>query len=174
MGLRCGGNPTRRIATLEALAIFIGVKLWRSEAELDQEHRVEVMPTLTDNRGNGFALRKLYSPRHPLCAVVMELSEEVRRRRILPAVRWLPLELNEEADALSRGVVDGFSPGRRIVVDFEKLPWHLLPGALKWSKEVAFGVEEHKKMPRINRTVVFPRKRRKTGEMLRFTVPWDG
>ena len=43
-------------------------------------YSLAVAPSLTDNQGNGFALSKLFSSKHPLSALLMELSEETRVR----------------------------------------------------------------------------------------------
>ena len=41
----------------------------------------------------------------------MEIAEEMRERGMVADVTWTPRSANEEADALSRGVTDGFDLG---------------------------------------------------------------
>ena len=48
------------ISTLEALAVLIALKLQYGEEPGRTKTRVAIAPSLTDNRGNGAALNKLY------------------------------------------------------------------------------------------------------------------
>ena len=68
------------ISTLEALAILIALKLRFGDSRDTSETRVLVVPSVTDNRGNGAALNKLMSTRFPSSAVLMELATYMKSR----------------------------------------------------------------------------------------------
>ena len=73
-----GADTYRLIASLEAFAIVLGIRcLVPSPAVSDTTNRLTVVPCLTDNKGNGSALTKLFSSRFPLSAIVMELGGEL-------------------------------------------------------------------------------------------------
>ena len=42
------------------------------------------------------------------------------------SLRWAPREQNEEADALTNEDFTAFDPGRRVVVDLQKIQWLVL------------------------------------------------
>ena len=48
---------------------------------------------------------------------VQDLSEQLRRRRAILDLQWLPREANTEADALTNLNFEGFTPGKRIEVN---------------------------------------------------------
>ena len=62
------------ISTLEALAMLIALKLKFGQEPDPDDMRVLIVPSITDNRGNGAALNKLMSTRFPSSAVLMELA----------------------------------------------------------------------------------------------------
>ena len=86
-----------------------------------------MVPTWTDNRGNGWALNKLMWTKFPSSAVVMELSCYLKRMAAKASVEWAPRSANYEADALANGVTCSFDPSRRITVDVTALRWEILP-----------------------------------------------
>ena len=56
-----GNKPSLLISTLEALAVLTAMKLYCGDAPGDNPKSVTLVPTFTDNRGNGAALNKLMS-----------------------------------------------------------------------------------------------------------------
>ena len=46
------------ISTLEALAVLLALKVFFGETGREHDAKVQIMPTWTDNRGNGSALKK--------------------------------------------------------------------------------------------------------------------
>ena len=65
-----GDKPSLVISTLEALAILISLKLRFGDAPDPDDTKVLIVPSFTDNRGNGAVLNKLMTPRaslHLLC-----------------------------------------------------------------------------------------------------------
>ena len=102
-------------------------------------HRVEdvlsrrqfsIIPTWTDNRGNGSALNKLMSTHFPSSALLMELATHMKREGIKANVQWSPRESNREADRLANGAFTGFSPEYRIHLDVGSISWYILEDAL--------------------------------------------
>ena len=67
--------------------------------------RVLVVPSSTDNRGNGAALCKLMSTRFPSSAVLMELATYMKGRGMRTIVEWALQEFHKEADQLANGLL---------------------------------------------------------------------
>ena len=74
-----GEKPARVISTIEALAVLMGLKLFYGDEAQGAHARIQMIPSFTDNRGNGSALNKLMSNKHPSSAVVMELACYLKR-----------------------------------------------------------------------------------------------
>ena len=89
-----GDKPTLVISTLEALAILVALKLRFGNVADTEDKRVLIVPSVTDNRGNGAALNKLMSTRFPSSAVLMELATFMKARRLRTIVEWAPREYN--------------------------------------------------------------------------------
>ena len=139
------GSAFRVIASLEAYAVLLGIKHLVPDLASDESWaHLSVVPALTDNQGNGRVLSKMFTTRHPLAAVVMELAEEMGHRGLVADVSWVPRDANEEADALSRGVTTGFSAERRVVVDPARLSWYILPDALRWGEQLKQATDARK------------------------------
>ena len=79
LGVRERSKPALVISTLEALAVLVSLKAFYGSEAPEHGTKVTVAPTWTDNRGNGSALNKLMTTRFPASAVLMELSEHMRR-----------------------------------------------------------------------------------------------
>ena len=62
------------ISKLEALAVLVALKLHFGETPGEGRNRVNIAPTITDNRVNGAALNKLMTTKFPASALLMELS----------------------------------------------------------------------------------------------------
>ena len=89
-----GDKPSLVISTLEALAILVSLKHRFGNLEDVDDWRVFIVPSVTDNRGNGAALKKLMSTRFPTSAVLMELATfmKAKRLRTIVEVEWAPRE----------------------------------------------------------------------------------
>ena len=62
------------ISTLEALAVLVALKLVHEDQPSNQGTQVMVLPTWTDNRGDGAAIKRLMTTRYPSPVVIVELS----------------------------------------------------------------------------------------------------
>ena len=130
-----GDRPSLVMSTLEALALVVALKVKFGQDPDPDEMRVLVVPSITDNRGNGAVLNKLMSTRFPSSAVLMELATYMKRRGMRAVVEWAPRECNKEADMLANVDTSLFDPERRISVSAKTLVWNILPEALKAGRE---------------------------------------
>jgi len=112
------GEPYKVVMSLEATASLCGLMLLGKTA-LDghgapsaSRGAVEIS-AMGDSRGGSQAMQKGASTRFPLCVVLMELAVQKESLGLLMDTEWAPRYANEEADALSNGVLDGFAPERR-------------------------------------------------------------
>ena len=166
-----GGRPSLIISTLEALAVLVALKVFYPEDARGCRRKVLVMPTWTDNRGNGAALNKLMTTRYPATAVLMELAAHMKARALKVQVNWTPRSGNQEADALANGNTESFSPALRVEVVPSELRWHILPEALRLGREAEEMYEQAKKNGALpNRGL--RQKRKRASERLRFADPW--
>ena len=108
------GKASRTIATLEGLATLLGILLFSPVSAPRDRVEQTIVPSLTDNKGNGLVLNKLMTTRFPLLAVVMELGAVMKRRRIRGHVQWATRTTNQKADCLANGRPSGFDPSKRL------------------------------------------------------------
>jgi hypothetical protein len=66
----------------------------------------------------------------------MEIAAQCEARNLVADLEWVPRELNDEADALSRGIFDGFDPRLRVPVDLDLVPWRVLPLMLEQGQQL--------------------------------------
>ena len=166
-----GDRPSLIISTLEALALLVALKIKFGQEPDPNEMRVLIVPSFTDNGGNGAALSKLMSTRFPSSAVLMELASFMKHRGMRAIVEWAPRECNREADMLANGDTSLFDPERRIPVAAGTLVWNVLPEALK------VGREPEETFRRLKETHGLPKRsakqRKRTAEhRLKFKDPW--
>ena len=168
------GETYRVIAAMEAFAILLGIKYLVPAADVEASFgSIVVVPALTDNQTNGRVLNKLMTTRFPLSAVVMELAEEMKGRGLIAEVAWAPRSTNEEADALSRGVTDGFDAALRAEVDLSTASWHIFDAALLWGQ--AFFDEYGHRKADVRQDRARPRRRgrkRPAEDRLKVRDPW--
>ena len=94
-----------------------------------------IVPTITDNRGNGSALNKLMWTKYPASAIIMEMASFMKKKGIRASVEWAPREGKREADSRANGNVAGFSPSQRPDVLPSQLQWIVLPQALDYGRQ---------------------------------------
>ena len=97
-------------------------------AQASDHYRARISVTASgDNQSTGFILDKLSSTKYPMYLVLMELSEQMRLRNIIFSIAWRPRDENEEADALTNEVFTGFDSGLRVLLQWDKLEFLVLP-----------------------------------------------
>ena len=119
-------KPALIISTLEALAVVVALKVYYGETPRRNRSSIRIVPTTTDNRGNGAALNKLMTTKYPASAVLVELAAYSKKMGLKASVEWSPREANREADALANGELSQFTPELRIPVDARQLQWTVL------------------------------------------------
>ena len=122
-----GDRPALVISTLEALAVLVSLKAFHGNVPRKGSHQVQVLPTLTDNRGNRAALNKLMTTRYPANAFLMEKAAYFKHMRLRALVEWTSMAGNREADALVNGDTTGFDPALEVKIDDQVLKWLILP-----------------------------------------------
>ena len=165
-----GRKPALVISPLEALAVLVALKLLYGETPREKHTRVQIVPTITNNRGNGAQLNKLVSTKFPSSAVLMELATCMRKMSLRTVVEWAPREGNKEADKLANGKAEDFDPSLRVHVDASTLCWDILPAALEAGAAERKPQEAREHGTFLNRSC--EGKRRKLEERLRVTDPW--
>ena len=76
------------------------------------------------------------SSKFPLVVLLAELACQMRQRGMELSLTWAPREQNEEADALANEDFTAFDPGRRVVVDLQKIKWLVLDDMLAVSENI--------------------------------------
>jgi len=164
-------QPFRVVASLEALAVLVAV-LTLTEPLAGHSRRGTVMlPLMTDNRGNSFALTRLMSTKYPLCLLVMELAVALEDRGLALTAEWAPREWNAEADALTNSRFEGFSPERRVPFDMRSYPWRVLSGLLEDGRAFYQEAQAARSAARLKK-MAGPRKSRGKRLSLKDTDPW--
>ena len=74
--------------TLEALEILISHKLRFGDAPDSDDTKVLIVPSITDNRGNGAVLNKLMTTRFPSSALLMGMGSYMKARGMRAIVEW--------------------------------------------------------------------------------------
>ena len=95
--------------------MLIVLKIFFGSASREHNTKVRIMPTWTDNRGNGSALNKMMASRYPSSAVVMEMSVFMKRNGLKALVEWTP-ESRQQYE---------------VKINPEELQWYILPKALE-------------------------------------------
>ncbi len=129
------GEPYRNIAALEAYGVLLSIIAFAPSLPADAKTKVRLQG-LTDNLANSFSITRLMTTKYPLLAIIMEIAAQCEARNLVADLEWVPRELNDEADALSRGIFDGFDPRLRVPVDLDLVPWRVLPLMLEQGQQL--------------------------------------
>ena len=76
-------KPALMISTLEALAVVVALKVYCGETPKKNRSSIRIVPTTTDNRGNGAALNKLVNPQQLQWTVLQQAKRPTKRLRSL-------------------------------------------------------------------------------------------
>jgi len=164
-------QPFRVVASLEALAVLVAVLTLTSPIAGSSGRGTVIMPLMTDNRGNSFALSRLMSTKYPLVLLVMELAVALEERGLALSAEWAPREWNAEADAITNGRFEGFAEENRIPFDMLTFPWRVLDNLLSDGRQFYHDVQAIRATPRSGQ--MSGKKRTKArGRTLKETDPW--
>jgi len=164
-------KPFRVVASLEALAVLVAVLTLTAPVAGCSRRGSVLLPLLTDNRGNSYALTRLMSTKYPLCLLVMELAVALEERGLALTAEWAPREWNAEADALTNERFDGFAETNRVAFDMRSHPWRVLDKLLSDGRQFYQNAQSARAAARA--LAAQPRKRAKGKRAsLKETDPW--
>ena len=157
-----GGKPSLIISTLEALAVLMALKVFYGESPRQRRTKVLVMPTWTDNQGNGAALNKLMTTSTHGNAIMYEgvVSESPGGMDSLhrqPGGRRSGQRSNEQ---ILGELASGCQTGESGVPDALRLG--------REAKEMYMNAKRQGSLP--NRCI--RQKRKRADERMRITDPW--
>ena len=161
-------DPQRVIAALEMLGSLLCVVLFDVRNTTDSLGSCSVTG-MTDNYGNAHIIQKGMSTKWPIAPLIIELSEQLRHRKLDLRLTWIRRDKNTLADELSNLDFSNFDPARRIQVRPKEIPWLILEEVMTASKDIFDQVVLERDVPQARTTTTnFKRKRRP----LRQTDPW--
>ena len=133
------GEPFRIIATLELLAVSIGVMVLTDAAGDDSRScqkigRVKI-GAMTDNQSNQHLTERFMTTKFPLGAVLMELALQCHRRGLVLTASWIPRLQNVPADAITNHDYHDFDKYLRVAVAFQALGFEKLHELLQLGKD---------------------------------------
>ena len=156
-------RPALVIASLEALAILLALKAFYGETPTQHRSTVQVLPTWTDNRGNGSILNKLMCTRFQVSAILMELSVHMKSMGQKTAVNWTPRDANREADALANGNNSGSIARRSSSLTSRVWPGGFFHMHYRWDVK-----RKNRSLPDRGKK----QRRRRLEERFKMTDPW--
>jgi hypothetical protein len=164
-------DPQRVIAALELLGSILCILLFDPNAQMGG--RTNCMLTgATDNRGNSFIVRKLSSTKWPIVALMIELSEQLRKRKALLDLVWVPRDDNTEADELTNLDYHSFDMANRIEVEFKTIKWEVLPDILQVSEDLYKDVCQQRETRKSRNIQPIAKRKRAVAGKLKWTDPW--
>jgi hypothetical protein len=137
------GEAFRAIAALELFATLLCLLLFAPSAGVGA-NLVLALPCITDNQGNEALVVKNMTTKFPLYLILLELTEQLQLNRWALDLKWQRRDQNQDADDLTNGDFDNFSPALRLDPPLSKLPWLVLPKLFEEAKELHNLISEHK------------------------------
>lgn len=128
-------DPQRVIATLELMGTLVALMAFKICSTTLTKTTMTISAG-TDNQGCSLALRKLMSTKWPLAPLLMELSEQMRARRLELHLNWVPRDQNTLADQITNEDFTAFRAENRVEIDPTQLDWIILEKAMEWSKQI--------------------------------------
>ena len=162
------GQPYRVISAPEAFGTLLAIKVSRPWLEGTKQGAL-TLKAYTDNKGSTFALNRLTTTKFPLNIVVMEIATILEELGLRLDLKWVPRDLNEEADRLSKGDFEGFTPNNRIQLNTEDIQWDRLDELMTLGED--FYHENQRLRESSKQANVITAKRRR-GNKLRGREPW--
>ena len=136
------------------------------------------LPCITDNQGNESLVVKNMTTKFPLYLILLELTEQIHANNWSLNLVWQNRDLNQDADNLTNGKFDDFSPSMRLDPPLDTLPWIIMPTLFEKARELHEAVTEHKMEAKSRRADLGERvgdglnKKRKKRAGLKVTDPW--
>ena len=165
------GKSSRVIATLEGLALLLALRSFYPSLPSGARTKIVLVPSITDNRGNGSRLNKLMTDRYPLSALLMEFSE-----RATPAHRnQTGGQMGTKGDRRRGGQARERrqrSQSLRVRVFPLQPPWYVLNEALEMGAQAEEQKKEHRAQQGPGDFHQRRGRKRKPEEKLRIVDPW--
>ena len=136
------GEPYKVIAALEMMATLVSLMVF-----LPEEEPVQGFAKITglgDNSGNRYCVAKMMTSKFPLNIVLMELSEQLEKRKLWLQLDWIKRDTNVEADALTNEDFHDFDPKLRMPIKIEDLKFVLLSDYMKEGLDLFKQIEDRK------------------------------
>ena len=131
---------------------------------------------ITDNRGNSYIIARMMTTKFPLCAVLMEMTEQLSARDSWLGLSWVPRQQNEEADALTNACFEGFNPALRVHLDPAAIQWKVMGEMMKAGGGMLEELErlnmEKRALKQHSKEMKRRRKRRLDETLLSKREPW--
>ena len=128
----------------------------------------------TDNQSNEALVNRCLTTKYPSYVILLELTEQMSRRKITMDLRWQPRNENQHAGDLTDEAFGNFCSTLRNATPLAELPWIILPrlvvAAAQLHKELAEKRTVRLTARRNVKTKAHTRRKRKSG--LRITDPW--
>ena len=159
------------VASLEALAVLVAVLTLTAPVAGSRRRGSVLLPLMTDNRGNSFALMRLMSTKYPLCLLVMELAVALEDRGLALTAEWAPREWNSEADAITNSRFECLTDSMRVPFDMRAYPWKVLNGLLDDGRRFYQEAQAARSAVRL-KPAAAKRKTRGKRASLKETDPW--
>ena len=125
-------------------------------------------------RGAKDVVNRCLTTKYPSYVILLELTEQMTRRKVSMDLRWQPRSENQHADDLTNEAFSNFCSALRITTPLAELPWIILPrlveAAAQLHKELAAKKTARLTARRNRATKARTRGKRKPG--LRTTDPW--
>jgi hypothetical protein len=126
----------------------------------------------TDNKGNSYIVQKMLSTKFPVTPLVIELSEQLRCRDAEMHLKWIPRDLNQEADDLSNLKFDSFSESRRIHFRVNEIPWKVFTELITASREMFDSINAERERLRDCKRKAVPLGKLRGSKRLKWSDPW--
>jgi hypothetical protein len=122
----------------------------------------------TDNQSNTHSAKKVLSTKYPLTILLMEMSEQLRRKDSSLSLRWVPRDQNQEADDLTNNRFEKFNERLRIPIVQKDLKFLVLEEINTAAAELFTEITVKKQAK------ILPKKAAKTKvtERLKWRSPW--
>ena len=118
------GQAFRAIAALEWYASLLCLVLFAPSCD-DRTHAELVLQGTTDNQSNEALVNRCLTTKYPSYVVLLELTVQLFRRKIMMDLRWQPRDENQHADDLTNEAFGNFCLALRIATPLDQLPWKI-------------------------------------------------
>ena len=159
------GEPFKTVAALELLATVVALMVF---APSNQDHSQGIIAVTghTDSMVSSMVVGKGMTTAFPLNLIAMEAAAQMEALGVDLTLRWLPRDMNAEADDLSNFRFSSFAHEHRVEVDLAHLPFLVLPHLS--AALMDFHTTQVSGPPHTGSR----RKRARPDQRLRITQPW--